>query len=335
MNIPWEGSMKKSLLFLLSASVLAGMFVSGCQKDDGLNDQAPVGVTNEEQAMKFYAMNDEFVANEEETFADKSIETFDYGTFGKVDAAITPLRWGRIVSSVTRTVSSTIQPGDTISISLVEKTIIGTLKIRALSENRDTITIDKPFTDKSTRKVIFKRVNRDPQKFWRNWVPVATSLVNGGTLAPNNSVMITKLELFNPNGEKIEVTEPNDYFLRYKWLRLFTGGQKDVPELVAGQELKVVVTIKSASPEEDLVALRYGFGGGQKKRVRLTMVSEVQDATTQIWTRVFEISRTSPKFVHFHRGFFHMGVDVMTKGTLYDDVTPYAANWWGVPYRVF
>jgi hypothetical protein len=30
-----------------------------------------------------------------------------------------------------------------------------------------------------------------------------------------------------------------------------------------------------------------------------------------------------------------MGVDVMTKGTLYDDVAPYAANWWGVPYRVF
>jgi len=325
--------MKKSLLFLLSASVLAGLFVSGCQKDDGLNDQAPLGVTNEEQAMKYYAMNDEFVANEEETFADKSVETFDYGTFGKVDAAVTPLRWGRIISSVTRNVSSTIQLGDTLSISLVEKTIIGTLKIRGLNANKDTVTIEKPFTDTSTRKVIFKRVNRDTRKFWRNWVPVATSLVNGGTVASTPSVKITKLQFVNPNGEEVIVTNPNGYYLRYKWLRLFTGGQKDVPELIAGQELKIVLTLESTSPDTDLVALRYGAGSGQKKRVRLTMLTETKIANG--WERVFEISRTAPKFVHFHRGFFHMGVEVMTKATLYDDVAPYAANWWGVPYRVF
>jgi len=31
-----------------------------------------------------------------------------------------------------------------------------------------------------------------------------------------------------------------------------------------------------------------------------------------------------------------MGVDVMTRATLYsDDVNSYAVNWWGVPYRVF
>jgi hypothetical protein len=325
--------MKKSLLFLLSASLLAGLFVSGCQKDDGLNDQAPLGVTNEEQAMKYYATNDEFVANEEETFADKSAETFDYSTFGKVDAAVTPLRWGRLITSVTRNVSSTIQPGDTLSISLVEKTITGTLKIRGLNANKDTVTIDKPFVDTSTRKVVFKRVNRDTRKFWRNWVPVATSLVNGGTVASTPSVKITKLQFVNPNGDEVIVTNPNDYYLRYRWLKLFTGGQKDVPELIAGQELKIIVTLESTSPDTDLVALRYGAGNGQKKRARLTMTSEVNSNGT--YTRIFEIARTAPKFVHFHRGFFHMGVEVMTKATLYDDMAPYAVNWWGVPYRVF
>jgi hypothetical protein len=329
--------MKKSVLFLLSASVLAGMFVSGCSKDDGLNDQAPIGVTNEEQAMKYYAVNDEFVANEEETFADKSAETFDYGTFGKVDAAVTPLRWGKIVSSVTRNVSSTIQPGDTISISLVEKTIIGTLRIRALNESRDTVTIDKPFTDKSTRKVIFRRVSHDTKKFWRNWVPVATSLVNGGTIDPNNPIKITKVQFFNPDGDELSVEKPNEYYLRYRWLRLFTGGQKDVPELISGQVLKIIVTIGSKSTDEDLVALRYGSGNGNKKRVRLTMTSQSSTPDPDgYYTRVFEISRTAPQFVHFHRGFFNMGVDVMTKASLYsDDVNSYAVNWWGVPYRVF
>ena len=97
--------------------------------------------------MQYFAKNDEFVANDEETFADKAVETFDYGTFGKVDAAITPLRWGRFVTSVTRTVTTTIQPGDTIAIAVVDKNIIGTLKIRGLngtatpsrSRNRSTM----------------------------------------------------------------------------------------------------------------------------------------------------------------------------------------------------
>ena len=121
--------MQKSLFFLMSAVLLTGVFVSGCKKDGGLDEGAPAGVTNEEQAMKFYAMNDEFVANEEETFADKSAETFDYGTFGKVDAAITPIRWGRVITSVTRNVTTTIEPGDELATAFVEKTIIGTLKI--------------------------------------------------------------------------------------------------------------------------------------------------------------------------------------------------------------
>ena len=165
---------------------------------------------------------------------------------------------------------------------------------------------------------------------------MATSLVNGGTVASTPTVKITKLEFINPNGDKIEVTDPNNYYLRYKWLRLFTGGQKDVPELIAGQEVKILVTVESTSPEEDLVALRYGVGGGQKKRVRLTMTSSPTDPVGGIYTRVYEISRTSPKFVHFHRGFFNMGVDVMTKASLYsDDLNAYAVNWWGVPYRVF
>jgi hypothetical protein len=328
-----EGSMKKSLLFLLSASVLTGLFVGGCHKDDGLNDQAPAGVTNEEQAMTYFATNDEFVANEEVTFSDKAVESFNYGTFGKVDAAFTPLRWGRIVTSITRNVSTTIQPEDTISISLVEKTITGTLKIRGLNASNDTVTIDKPFTDMSTRKVIFKRVNRDTKRYWMNWVPVATSLVNGGTVGTNNSVKITKLQFFNPNGDEVVVTNPNEYYLRYRWLKLFGGGQKDVPELVGGQVLKIAVTVESTSPDTDLVALRYGAGSGQKKRVQLALTSEVNNGGT--FTRVFEVSRATPQFMNFHRGFFHLGVEVMSKATLYDDAAPYSVNWWGVPYRVF
>lgn len=326
--------MKRTTMVLMAAVMLTGVLVTGCKKDNGPDESAPVGVTNEEQAMQYFAKSDEFVANDEETFADKSIESFDYGTFGKVDAAITPLRWGRFVTSVTRTVTTTIQPGDTIAIAMVDKNISGTLKIRGINGTGDTVTVEKPFNDVSKRNVIFKRVNRNTDKFWLNWVPVATSLVEGGTALPNNQIEITKLVLYVSTTDTITITDPNSYFLRYRWLKLFNGGRKDVPEYLAGQGLKLQVTVVSASADTDLVALRYGVSGNNHKRVRLALVSEVNNGNGT-YTRVFEIARTAPQFVHFHRGWFHMGIDAVTRATLMDDAAPYSVSWWGVPYRVF
>lgn len=326
--------MKRTTMVLMAAVMLTGVLVTGCKKDNGPEEAAPVGVTNEEQAMQYFAKSDEFVANDEETFADKSIESFDYGTFGKVDAAITPLRWGRFVTSVTRTVTTTIQPGDTIAIAMVDKSISGTLKIRGVNGTGDTVTIEKPFNDLSKRNVIFKRVNRSTDRFWLNWVPVATSLVEGGTASPNNQIEITKLVLYVSTTDTITITDPNAYFLRYRWLKLFNGGRKDVPEYLAGQGLKLQVTVVSASADTDLVALRYGVSGNNHKRVRLALASEVNNGDGT-YTRVFEIARTAPQFVHFHRGWFHMGIDAVTRATLMDDAAPYSVSWWGVPYRVF
>ena len=326
--------MKRTTMVLMAAVMLTGVLVTGCKKDNGPDEAALVGVTNEEQAMQYFAKNDEFVANDEETFADKSIESFDYGTFGKVDAAITPLRWGRFVTSVTRTVTTTIQPGDTIAIAMVDKSISGTLKIRGVNGTGDTVTIEKPFNDLSKRNVIFKRVNRSTDRFWLNWVPVATSLVEGGTASPNNQIEITKLVLYVSTTDTITITDPNAYFLRYRWLKLFNGGRKDVPEFLAGQTLKLQVTVVSASADTDFVALRYGVSGNNHKRVRLALASEVNNGDGT-YTRVFEIARTAPQFVHFHRGWFHMGIDAVTRATLMDDAAPYSVSWWGVPYRVF
>lgn len=327
--------MKKSLLLVSSLVMLAGLFVGGCKKDNGPDDElAPSGVTNEEQAMTYFAKNDEFVTNDEVTFADASIQPFDYGTFGKVDASVTPIRWGRFVTSVTRTVTTVIQSGDSIAVSHVDKVIVGTLKIRAITAGGDTITIDKPFTDEAVRNIIFKRVNRDTKRFWLNWVPVATSLVEGGTAIPNNAVNITKVALYLANNDTITVVDPENYYLRYRWLKLFTGGKKDVPELVAGQPVKLEVTVVSASADTDFVALRFGFEGVNKKRLRLALASQVNNGDGT-YTRVFEVSKTSPVFVHFHRGSFNLGVEAMTKATLFDDQAPYSVSWWGIPYRVF
>ncbi len=325
--------MKKSMLFLSSLLLAAGVLVSGCKDSSGPEEEiAPSGVTNEEQAMKYYATSDEFVANDEVTIADAEVQPFDYGTFGKIDATVTPIRWGRFITSVTRTVTTTVEPGDTLATALVEKTIVGTLKIRAITTSGDTVTIDKPFTDKSTRYVIFKRVDRNAKRYWLNWVPVASSLVKGGTVEPNNTVNITKMVVYLP-GDTITVDDPNGYYLRYKWLKIFKGGRKDLPELTGGQAVKLEVTVVSASADTDFVALRFGFDKGHHRRVRLVLVSEVNNGDGT-YTRVFEVSRNAPVFMHFHQGAFHLAVEALTHATLFDDQAPYSVSWWGIPYRV-
>ncbi len=105
--------MKKSFGAMMLMVALAGMLVVGCKKDDGAgpSDQAPAGVSNELQAMTYYSSNDAFVVNDEQTIADQSIETMNYGTFGKIDATITPIRWGRFITNITKNLSTNVLPG--------------------------------------------------------------------------------------------------------------------------------------------------------------------------------------------------------------------------------
>jgi hypothetical protein len=313
---------------LLAAAVL----ITGCtKKESQVDSAAPAGVTNEVQAMQNLAVSDAFVQNDEMTMADQSIQTFNYGTFGKVDAAITPMRWGRFIASVTKTVTTTTQPGDSIAIALVEKVVTGTLKIQGRTGTGDTVIISKPFTDKSTRNVMFRRVAKNANLYWMNWVPVGSSLVAGGTFPSpvSNAITLTKLQFFLAAGDTITVTDPTSYYLRFQWLNWFHGGRRNLPILSGGDSVLLRATVVSASPDTDLVALRYGFDVLHRRRQMMTLVSQVQNGDNT-YTRVFELKWN----VHFHRGDFTAAVDAVTKATLYDDTAPYSVSWWGVPYRV-
>lgn len=323
--------MKKSLALLWMMAATVGLLVVGCNKNaNGPEDEtAPPGVTDERSAIIYNAINDEFVKNDEQTFADQEVQPTDYGYLaGKINAPITPLRWGRFINSVTRTVTVTIQPGDTIAIAHVHKVINGTLKIRAINANGDTILVEKPFSDESDRNVVFKRVLRGP-RFWRNWIPVATSLVAGGT--PNGDISITQIQLIGRR-DTITISDPLNFYLRYRWLRPFYGNRdmfhrdRDVAEFNGGDSVKVRVTLTSTSPDTDLVALRFGVNNLYRARARMFLVS--QNGNVKVYERTF--------YVHPRPGFFHAAVDAATKETLFDDnPTAYSVSWWGVPYRVF
>ena len=138
-----------------------------------------------------------------------------------------------------------------------------------------------------------------------------------------------------PNGNTVEITDPEQFWLRYRWKYMFTHQRctNDVPEFQAGQSVKLQVTVESTSADTDIVVLRYGYLGLNKRRTRLALVSE--ELSGGLYVRVYEISRAQPMYMHFHRGFFNMSVDAMTRETLFDDSAPYAVSWWGVPYRVY
>jgi hypothetical protein len=332
-----------SRAWIAAGVVAASLFLAGCSDDDGVTDplnQPPAGVTSEQAAISYFALNDGFSTNTELTMDDGELQPAEYGLTGKVAADITPIRFGRFIRSVTRNVEVGYEPGDSVAEALVTKDIRGVFRIRGIAGSGDTVTVEKEFHDRAQKRIVFRRVDRDSVRYWRNWVPVASSLVAGGTVEPNDDISILKSELFLPNGDTVTVTDPLSTMLRYRWQPPPPpgGGMTDsmhrerppVPELLEGQQLTMRVTVRSASADTDLVALRFGCDQLHKRRARMRFVSG-QDNGDGTFTRVYERTWTVPPAP----GFFHVAVDAMTRGTVFDDAEPYAVSWWGVPYRVF
>ena len=322
-------------------SLLAGLTLMGCQKDNSTgpaSDQPPAGVTNEQTAMVNSAAADEFVTNAADVyaFADPAVAPTNYSDatgLSKTDTSITPLRWGRFITSVTRTINLNVLPGDTMAVAHVTRAVSGTLKIRTSINGVDSV-FTKPFADTSGKNVIFRRVAKDTKKYWLNWVPVATSLVVGGTspMPANNGIQVTKIQLLG-GGDSITITDPEAFWLRYKWLNLFHGGRGDVPQFALGDSVTVTVTLMSQSSDTDMVALRHGFGlqSLRYERARMTLVSQSGPDGNGFYTKVY----TKSLLPRFGMGSFYVGVDALTKATLYDSNAPYSASWWGVPYRMY
>jgi hypothetical protein len=323
--------MVASLLLIVSSLI-------GCSEEAAItpsDDEAPGGATTESEAMKYFATSDEFVANDDITFGDEALEPTDAGMLLQLNSSIIPISWGRFVDQVTVTTSTVIEDGDSVATVQVSKDITGTFRILAKYSETDTTTIliEKPFTDHSVRNVLFKRVGREVGRFWLNWVPVATSLVDGATVNPpaDQVVNITELQLVKPNGDTITVTDPTNFYLRYGWRFLKDDrAVEDVPQLFMNQVFSVRATVVSASPDTDLVVLKHGYSATTHNRTAMSLISQAENGDGT-YTRIYEVSAA----VRHQPGFFHAGVLVLTKKTLYDDdPANYSVNWWGVPYRV-
>jgi hypothetical protein len=329
----------KQLAAFLVLLPLAGLLIAGCSKDDGVspaadpNDQLYGAAQTDQQFFELFAANNEYSTTDEMTMNDgDQPQSLDDLSIGRLMTGIRPLRWARFIRTFSRQVVLDSLTRDSLAYLTVTKTWQGSLLIAATYNDTSSVpdtVIRKPFTSEARKRLIFKRIANTSVR-WRNWRPVAISLIDGGTTS-SAAIAITQLKLvFDRSGvpDSIVVTDPNSTFLRFHGI--FDLQAREVPDIQGGHEVTTSVTVVSTDPDTDHVVLRYGFSrdGLHRRRIRLHLVSESFGGSA--YTRVYQRRYV----MHFVRGVFSSAVDASTHGTMFDDLAPVATSFWGVPYVV-
>lgn len=250
---------------------------------------------------------------------------------GKTTVPIIPIAWGRNITSVDRNVTFS-QTNDTTLIATLTHTLEGTVFIVAKYSAQDTgrTIIRKPFTEVTVRKIKFYRTTAQSVRAdsaHKGWRPAEVSAVKGGT--SNSDITITKMDITVGN-TTTTITDPTEYFMK---LPSHTGGGRpDMPSLGTRQSIGLRVTLTSADPDTDWVALHRPFMmmGNRPDMVRpfqerMRLVSQTQVGTN--YQRVYEATWQS-NIPGFHTFF----VSALTRGSLRDDQARFSSQIWGVPY---
>jgi len=232
-----------------------------------------------------------------------------------------PLRWGRVVRNVTKSVLFD-EPSEECAVATITRTIEGVLKISApyqLSTRMRHAIIEKPFTEHCVRKARFLRIGRtkDPSK---NWKLNAVSLVKGGT--PDGELLIDELTFRAIPGETISLKAPNE--------NIWPFGQDDprIATVEGETDVDVAVKLKSEDIEPTMVVLRSGYKGKWGQRTLLPLKSENRSGNRYIHTYESTVRAQA------RPGAFHAVVEAIDRETLCDVDAPVSTSFWGVPYVI-
>jgi len=286
----------------------------------------------------------EFSSSDEATIDDNGLRDPDYEGLAKEAAAVGerfgsvagdslyPIRWGRRItwSEVTRDYQ-VVMLGDTGAIVTIVKTLPGEFWVGLGYRSPDTVVIDtiirKPFTEVVTRKVQFKRIAHTDYPM-RNWAPVAITLVQGKTQG-TNSFTIVSMEVIDASvGYDSVVTDPNNTWFRLGWRR------GTIPIVQSGDSVTVRVTVTSSDDSSEIVIFRHGIAGTSLLRGRTRMRLVSISGSPGNYTRVYE--RTFHPYLRFgiFAARFNVVVDVLSRGSIFDNNAPFTNEFWGTPYIV-
>lgn len=318
----------KKLLFLLFLPFLA-LYLQACSDNSAADNQTDDEYIKE-VIMYGYTGNGSN-AEDDDIFNSEANDLDDGGAVGNFDSD-TPIdslmRWGRKVISVSKTVTITNE-GDSIKNADITTTITGNFMIvGVVAGNVDTIA--KPYTEVIRRRAIFKKTD-NPVRPKHRWRLYKVSMADGGTTAPQNSeqyIQMQQIQVYINNVLTFTFAGPD--FTQNIFTTIKFGGP-GIPEVNAGDQVKLVVNTYSTQSAQDIVAWHWGKRNFGFHREPFAMTSQSVNGTG--WDRVYE--KTFTINGGHHRGRFNGFISASTHNSLYDDSpTEFSSDLVGTPYRV-
>jgi hypothetical protein len=258
------------------------------------------------------------IASTPQLVEDGIFEAADQGTLGGMPgtlAAIRPVVYWRTINHVDRNFDIAFGDNDesgrpTTAVVTVEKFLTGSFNILAgpppatleVADSAQLSVIRKPLADHWVRRVLLQRVplggdaeDLDPHRGWR---VVGSSGVD--VTSRNATTHIVSLRVQAGPLDTL-ITDPLAFFRLRRMLRF------DVAD-------SVELTVRTLR-NDDVVVLMF-------RGLRTAFRNNGDNTYTRVW-------RTPPI-----SGVVHLGVNAFSRGTLFDDASPYDSEAWLLPYVV-
>lgn len=260
------------------------------------SDTSPSAGDDTEQAAIEYV-----VLDEEAPLADADVLYWDDGDGSIAPAPIATTGWRRELLSLDRSVSIEIeQPeGEPARADVtVRWDATGILHLWTCGDSMAT-RYEKDFEDLGVRRLLLERSRRSPERN-RGWRLIALSGVSIESPGTTRAIRSVRIQAGAVDETVTNVTD----LVRVN----------DVLAIPAGEEVLVTVDTGDAT-DQVYLHLRH-------RRARMQLTSN-GDGTF------------SGRFLAGHvAGPRHLVVDVLSEGTLFDDVAPYDNVAWGIPWRI-
>jgi hypothetical protein len=233
-----------------------------------------------------------------------------------------PLRWGRIIHRVKKSVGIEEVSSDCV-VATVTRTIDGILKISApyqFSTRTRHSNISKPFVENSIRRARFMRIGETNEPS-RNWKLNGVSIVHGGT--ENSNVSISEFMLRTQSGDMISLKSPDENTWPFR-----VNGHSHFATVGGETDLDVRVKVQTSEVEPNMVVLRSGYRGkwGQRTLLPLRVENRIGDRYVHTYENTV---RSLPR-----PGVFHAVVEAISRESLCDRDAPVLTRFWGIPYTV-
>jgi hypothetical protein len=319
MNLKQEElKMRQIRLAGLLIGITVLLFSIGCDKNP-----ASVADNAEEEAIRqVIEENEDYITAAGLNDDGAQPMVYEYGDMGKISEMITPLRFGRKGQFRLENISIEY-PEPNLAVATIMHSFNGSCYILA-EDTTDTNTVGKLYRkgmeNKITRRVVLRKQQQAGNRH-RNW---RMRRISGSlTESRQTTLDFEWIKIQTADGQEWIFEDPLDII----------ADLDSIPTFSHRDSVKIFVKINNSSPYSEMpgeeVMLRYRNDRGMHRARKefndegLYPDENAGDGIYSGWWLVGD-----------RRGVFHVFVDAIDNGTLYDDQLPYNSKVWGFPYIV-